>query len=100
MVFFDDILVYSRTWEEHLQHLDEVLSILEENFLFAKESKCEFGLNEILYLGHVIGVDGVKVHRRRSEQFWIGHHRRMYQSCRVSLVYVPIIGGLLRDFHR
>ena len=65
MVFFDDILVYSRTWEEHLQHLDEVLSILEENFLFAKESKCEFGLNEILYLGHVIGADGVKVHQEK-----------------------------------
>ena len=60
LVFFDDILVFSRTWEEHLQHLDEVLSIMEEHSLFAKESKCEFRLIEILYLGHVIGADGVK----------------------------------------
>lgn len=65
LVLFDDILVYSRTWEEHVQHLDEVLSILEENFLFAKESKCEFGLTEILYLGHVIGAEGVKVHQEK-----------------------------------
>ena len=65
MVFFDDILIYIRTWEEHLQHLDEVLGLLEENFLFAKESKCEFGLTEILYLGHVIRANGVKVHQEK-----------------------------------
>ena len=62
LVFFDDILVFNRTWEEHLQYLDEVLSLMEKQSLFAKESKCEFGLTEILYLGHVIGVEGVKVH--------------------------------------
>ena len=57
-----DILVFSRTWEEHSQHLDEILGLMEEHSLFAKESKCEFGLTEILYLGHVIGANGVKVH--------------------------------------
>ena len=62
LIFFDDILVFNRTWEEHLQHLDEILSLMEEHSLFAKESKCEFGLTEILYLGHVIGANGVKVH--------------------------------------
>jgi hypothetical protein len=59
LVFFDDILVYSRTWEEHLQHLDEVLGILDKQELCAKLSKCEFGLTEMLYLGHVIGAQGV-----------------------------------------
>ena len=48
LVFFDDILIYGRTWEEHLQHLDEVFSLMEKHFLFAKESKCKFGLTEIL----------------------------------------------------
>ena len=62
LVFFDDILVYSRTWEEHLQHLDEVLGILDKHELYAKLSKCEFGLTEMLYLGHVIGDQGVQVH--------------------------------------
>ena len=65
MVFFDNILIYSRTLEEHLQHLDEVLGLLEENFLFAKESKCEFGFTKIPYLGHVIRVEGVKVHQEK-----------------------------------
>jgi hypothetical protein len=54
LVFFDDILICSRTWKEHLAHLDEVLSIMQSQSLYAKESKCEFGMRELLYLGHII----------------------------------------------
>ena len=61
LVFFDDILIYSKTWEEHLKHLDEALSILEEHSLYAKMSKCEFGMKEMLYLGHIINAEGVQV---------------------------------------
>ena len=61
LVCFDDIPIYSKTWEEHLKHLDEVLSILEEHSLYAKISKCEFGMKEILYLGHIISAKGVQV---------------------------------------
>ncbi|XP_057825625.2 uncharacterized protein LOC131037488 [Cryptomeria japonica] len=61
LVFFDDILIYSKTWEEHLQHVEEVLTILEKESLYAKESKCEFGMKEILYLGHKINEEGVSV---------------------------------------
>ena len=61
MIFFDDILVFSKTWEEHLQHLEMVLSILEKESLYAKESKCEFGMTELLYLGHIISADGLQV---------------------------------------
>lgn len=45
--------------------MDEVLGIMEAQSLFAKMSKCEFGLTKILYLGHVICVDGVKVHQEK-----------------------------------
>ena len=65
LVFFDDILIYSKTWEEHLKHLDEVLSILEEHQLYAKMSKCEFGMKEMLYLGHIISAEGVQVHMEK-----------------------------------
>ena len=65
LVFFDNILIYSQSWEEHLQQLDEVLSILEEKQLYAKMSKCEFGMTEMLYLGHVIGKQGVQVHQEK-----------------------------------
>jgi hypothetical protein len=44
LVFFDNILVYNKTWQEHMRHLDEVWSIMEAQSLYAKESKCEFGM--------------------------------------------------------
>jgi hypothetical protein len=59
LVFFDDLLIYSKTWEEHLRHVDQILSIMEEQSLYAKESKCEFGMTEVPYLGHIIGAKGV-----------------------------------------
>ena len=64
-VFFDDILIYSRSWEEHLQHLDEVLTILGDQQLYAKMFKCEFRMIKMLYLGHVIGEQGVQVHQEK-----------------------------------
>ena len=59
MVFFDDLLIYNKTWEEHLRHVDQFFSIMEEQSLYAKESKSEFGMTEVLYLGHIIGAKGV-----------------------------------------
>jgi hypothetical protein len=63
LVIFDDLLVYNRTWEEHLWHVKDILTIMEEQSLFSKEVDCEFGLIEILYLGNVIGVKGVKLYQ-------------------------------------
>lgn len=60
LVFFYDILVYSRDLEQHLQHLWTVLSVLQQNSLFAKKSKCRFGVKEVDYLGHIISGEGVK----------------------------------------
>lgn len=61
VVFIDDILVYSRSEEEHEQHLRIVLQILRENQLYAKASKCEFWLNEVKFLGHVVSENGIAV---------------------------------------
>jgi hypothetical protein len=44
LVFFDDLLIYSKTWEEHLQHLEKILAIREGQSLYVKETKCEFGM--------------------------------------------------------
>ena len=59
LVFFDDILIYSATWTEHLQHLRAVLDILHEHQLHLKRSKCSFAAASVHYLGHVISPDGV-----------------------------------------
>ena len=65
LVFFDDILIYNRSREEHLQHQEEVLSILEEQQLYPKMSKCKFGMTKMLYSGHIIGEQGVQVHQEK-----------------------------------
>jgi hypothetical protein len=65
LVVFDDLLIYSKTSEDHLKHVDGVLGIMEQQSLYAKESKCEFGMTAVLYLGHVIGVKGVQVHQEK-----------------------------------
>lgn len=64
LIFVDDTLTYSKTWENHLKHIDEVLEVLEQELLYAKASKCEFGLKKILYLGHKINEQGVSVDRK------------------------------------
>ena len=61
VVFIDDILVYSRSEEEHEQHLRTVLQVLRDNRLYAKASKCEFWLNEVKFLGHVVSENGIAV---------------------------------------
>ncbi|XP_050217496.1 uncharacterized protein LOC126668333 [Mercurialis annua] len=60
IVFIDDILIYSRTEEEHAQHLQIVLQTLREHQLHAKFSKCEFRLTDVAFLGHVVSQSGIK----------------------------------------
>ncbi|KAJ1692442.1 hypothetical protein LUZ63_009140 [Rhynchospora breviuscula] len=59
LVFFDDILVYSHSIEEHMQHLSTALQLLKDNKLYAKLSKCEIGTTKLEYLGHLITEEGV-----------------------------------------
>jgi hypothetical protein len=61
IVFIDDILVFSKTMEEHEEHLRLELEKLRSNQLYAKFSKCEFWLTEVAFLGHVISAGGVSV---------------------------------------
>jgi hypothetical protein len=61
MVFIDDILIYSRSQEEHEEHFRLVLQKLREHRLYAKLSKCEFWLKQVVFLGHVILKGGISV---------------------------------------
>lgn len=60
IIFFDDILIYSKDFNSHLQHLQLVLDCLRENSLYAKLSKCHFAATTIEYLGHIISANGVQ----------------------------------------
>jgi len=59
LVFFDDILIYSSSWSEHLQHVNIVLNALWAHHLHLKRSKCSFGASFVAYLGHIIAEGGV-----------------------------------------
>ena len=59
VVFVDDILIYSRTWFEHLEHITAVLQLLQQHHFHVKLSKCSFAKQELCYLGHIISSKGV-----------------------------------------
>ena len=67
VVFIDDILIYSSSQMEHAYHLREVLKTLRRNKLYAKLSKCDFWLNEVVFLGHVISEKGICVDSKNIE---------------------------------
>ncbi|GKD38656.1 putative reverse transcriptase domain-containing protein, partial [Tanacetum coccineum] len=61
IVFIDDILIYSKSKEEHEEHLKIILGLLKKEKLYAKFSKCDFWLDSVQFLGHVINSEGVHV---------------------------------------
>ena len=68
IVFIDDILVYSRDEEEHANHLRLVLQTLREKQLYAKFNKCEFWLDQVVFLGHIVSGEGIKVDPKKIEE--------------------------------
>jgi hypothetical protein len=72
-VFIDDILIYSRTMEEHDEHLWMVLQCLQEKKLFGKLSKCSFYQSKIHYLGHVISSEGITMDPTKVEAIMEWH---------------------------
>ena len=67
IVFIDDILVYSKSKEEHVQHLKITLQTLRENQLYAKFSKCDFWMTKVHFLGHVVSQEGIQVDPQKVE---------------------------------
>jgi hypothetical protein len=61
IVFFDDILIYSKSNEEHEKHLRLIMEKLREHKLYAKFSKCEIWLSEVAFLGHIVSKEGIAV---------------------------------------
>ena len=61
IVYLDDILVFSKNWEDHVNHVTQVLETLWKEKLYVKLSKCEFGKTSLVYLGHIVGEGKIKI---------------------------------------
>jgi hypothetical protein len=60
-VYLDDILIYNKTWVEHLQHIQQVLHTLRQHKLYTNLEKCSFGMDRVHYLGYIIDQHGIHV---------------------------------------
>jgi hypothetical protein len=101
LVFFDEIFVYNKTWKEHMRHLDEVINIMEAHSLYTKESKCEFCMTKLLYLGNIINAQGVQVHQEniRAILDWptprnVTELRRFFGLCMYYMLFVRCFSHL------
>jgi hypothetical protein len=115
LVFFDDILVFSKSYKEHLEHLSLVFKALRENQLYAKLSKCTFAQEKVEYLGFVISAEGVSTDPAKVEAItqWptpknvtqlrsflglAGYYRRFIKS--FGITCRPLFDALKKDaFH-
>jgi hypothetical protein len=61
VVYFDDILIYSRSTNDHLMHLSEVLTVLRKNKLIINLKKCNFMTSRLLFLGYIVSSEGIRV---------------------------------------
>ena len=61
IIYLNDILIFNKSQEEHVMHVNKVLDVLRKEKLFLKMSKCEFGKTSLVYLGHIIGGGELKI---------------------------------------
>jgi hypothetical protein len=96
VVFIDDILIYSKNDSDHEEHLRMVLQKLRDNQLYAKYSKCEFWLDEIPFIGHIIYKGGISVDLARVTTIVVGRYQVQSERSGVSLDSWVITGDLLK----
>jgi hypothetical protein len=100
VVFIDDILVYSKSEDEHTKHLHTVLHRLRDHRLYAKFSKCDFWLREIKFLGHTISQDGIAVYPEKVQEVMDWKPPTTVQQIRSFLGLARYCRRFIPDFFR
>ncbi|KAM1746652.1 hypothetical protein ACFX11_013259 [Malus domestica] len=94
IVFIDDILVYSKSMAEHVRHLKLVLKSLREHQLYAKFSKCQFWLDQVAFLGHVISAQGIRVDSQKVAAVENWEQPRTVTELKYYLTHAPVFAFL------
>jgi hypothetical protein len=100
VVFIDGILVYSRSEEEHEEHLRLILQKLWDHRLYVKLSKCEFWLKQVAFLGHIILKGGISVDPSKVQDVLSWNAPTMVGDFWSFLDWLDIIRGLSKDSQR
>jgi len=100
IVYLDDILVFSKTKEEHDQHLQQICQRLRDAELYAKPSKCQFYQQEIEFLGFIISTQGIRMdpERIRTIKEWESHPPRTYRDLQVLLGFCNFYRRFIRQY--
>eukprot|EP00253_Pinus_taeda_P034566 PITA_34566 len=105
IVYLDDILIFSKTWEEHLKHVKQTLDVLKREKLHVKLSKCEFGKTSLNYLGHIVGDGELKIGpskvavivnwpKPKSATEWGGKHQKAFDALKEKISTAPVLALL------
>ncbi|WVZ80143.1 hypothetical protein U9M48_027642 [Paspalum notatum var. saurae] len=100
VVFIDDILVYSKSEEEHEEHLRTVLTRLREHQLYAKFNKCAFWLREVSFLGHILSEKGVAVDPSKVEDVLNWKQLETITEIRIFLGLAGYYRRFIKDFSK
>nr|GEX00175.1 hypothetical protein [Tanacetum cinerariifolium] len=87
LVIFDDILIYSKSLEDHVIHLKAILSKMKAHSIYVKETKCVFETTQVKYLGHVISVEGVATNSSKSDEA-----HRSFLLLKEAMIKAPVLG--------
>ena len=100
IVYLDDILIFSKTREEHTQHLQHVCQRLREHELYGKPSKCDFYQKEMEFLGFIINAEGVQMDPRRVQTIseWKDHPPKSYYDVQVFLGFCNFYRRFIRSY--
>src|SRR6266498_465154 len=100
IVFIDDILILSKSEEEHEEHLRLVLQKLRDHQLYAKLSKCEFWLEEVSFLGHIISEGGISMDPGKVKDMfkWTSAQEDAFQELKQKLTTAPVL--VMPDVHK
>src|SRR5271165_6990236 len=100
MVYLDDILIYSETIEEHVEHVKKVLQKLQDNDLLLRPEKCEFHKDAVEFLGFIVGKDGISMAPDKVETVLAWPTPESVKDIQAFLGFANFYRRFIKDFSR